>query len=321
MTRISTSAALTMIITALAGAGVNDTDATEQAAGMGRQALVVGDFSRAEQAFRRAVDDAEQAGRPVALAANVANLANVYQEQARYGEAEPLYCRALRLAEHDAPAGALLTAPILNDLGRLEKKRGRLKEAAELSMRARSIYENQGDRSSAEYGATLTAIGNLYVVEGRWNDARQVFTTALNLARQRSTRDPDYALQLQNLGDIARREGRMPDAHSKFDEAIRVLGGIGRDSHPQMASVLNNAALLYGAEGDFDAAERAMVRALEIWKGSIGPDHPEYAAGMSNLGAVFYRKKNYKKAECSTTPHSQCIAGSSAKTTQWSRPI
>ena len=129
MTRISIAAALTMIITALAGAGVNDTDATEQTSTIGRQALVAGDFSRAEQAFGRAVDDAERAGRPVALAVNLANLANVYQAQARYGEAEPLYRRALTLAEHDAPTGALLTASILNDLGGLEKKRGRLERS------------------------------------------------------------------------------------------------------------------------------------------------------------------------------------------------
>ena len=102
---------------------------------------------------------------------------------------------------------------------------------------------------------------------------------------------PNTHCNYRDLGDIARREGRMPDAHSRFDEAIRVLEDIGRHSHPQMASVLNNAALLYGAGGDLDAAERAMVRALEIWKGSIGPDHPDYAAGMSNLGAVFYREE------------------------------
>ena len=127
MTRISSSVALTMMITTLVGATLNGTDAIEQASNIGRKALVAGDFSRAEQAFRQAVNDAEQAGRPVALAVNMANLANVYQAQARYAEADPLYRRALGISEDHAEAGALLMASILNDLGRLEKKRGRLK--------------------------------------------------------------------------------------------------------------------------------------------------------------------------------------------------
>src|SRR5690349_10621169 len=87
----------------------------------GRDALRSAEFPQAESAFKRAVAEAEAEGRQDTLAANLANLANVYQAQARYAEAEPLYRRALAISERVSGPGHILTASILNHLGRLQK--------------------------------------------------------------------------------------------------------------------------------------------------------------------------------------------------------
>ena len=53
--------------------------------------------------------------------------------------------------------------------------------------------------------------------------------------------------------------------------------------HPDVATILNNLAGLYKAQGHYAEAEPLYKRALAIDEGALGPDHPDLARDLNNL--------------------------------------
>jgi tetratricopeptide (TPR) repeat protein len=56
--------------------------------------------------------------------------------------------------------------------------------------------------------------------------------------------------------------------------------------HPDVATRLNNLALLLQDLGDLEGAKAHLERALAIGEASLGPDHPDLAMRLNNLGTV-----------------------------------
>jgi tetratricopeptide (TPR) repeat protein len=74
-------------------------------------------------------------------------LANIYQSQRRYGEAEALYNRALMIRERAFGSTDPEVAGTLDQLAALYRAQGRTRDAEELSARAAAIFErSQGSR-------------------------------------------------------------------------------------------------------------------------------------------------------------------------------
>jgi tetratricopeptide (TPR) repeat protein len=90
----------------------------------------------AEQYFQRslAIKEKVMPGHP-AVAVTLNGLANVYRDQGRYGEAEPIYRRALRIRENTLEAEDSAIAETLTDLAKMLRKVGRIAEAERLEAR------------------------------------------------------------------------------------------------------------------------------------------------------------------------------------------
>jgi tetratricopeptide (TPR) repeat protein len=61
-------------------------------------------------------------------------------------------------------------------------------------------------------------------------------------------------------------------------------------NHPESsdyASSLNNLGVLYKTMGDYKAAERYFIQALEIRKKVLGEVHPDYASSLNDIGRLY----------------------------------
>ncbi len=67
--------------------------------------------------------------------------------------------------------------------------------------------------------------------------------------------------------------------------------------HPTTATLLDNLAALYEAQGAYAEAEPLYQRALVIWEKTLGPDHPEVAASLNNLAKLYQAQGAYAEAE------------------------
>jgi CHAT domain-containing protein/Tfp pilus assembly protein PilF len=90
----------------------------------------------------------------------------------------------------------------------------------------------------------------------------------------------------------------------KYDEAIepcqravvsyeKALGS----EHPNVATALNNLALLYRTKGDSAKAEPLYQRALAIYQKTLGSEDPSVANSLSNLAELYRANGDHAKAE------------------------
>lgn len=65
----------------------------------------------------------------------------------------------------------------------------------------------------------------------------------------------------------------------------------------QMAQHMNNLALHYMNEGQFDEAENLFHRCLGVLEEYRGPEHPQTGIVLTNLGELYRRQKRFPEAD------------------------
>ena len=83
----------------------------------------------------------------------------------------------------------------------------------------------------------------------------------------------------------------------RLKEALKVAEETFGSDHPNVATSLNNLAMLYQAQGNYAEAERLYKRALEIREKSLGPDQPQVATLLENMIEVYKSIGEKEKAE------------------------
>ncbi|CAN0411231.1 unnamed protein product, partial [Ectocarpus sp. 13 AM-2016] len=63
----------------------------------------------------------------------------------------------------------------------------------------------------------------------------------------------------------------------------------GRD-HPDVASAINNRAVLLEKQGNYVEAERLYARSLAIRERALGPCHPVVAQSLNNRAGLWYKQ-------------------------------
>jgi tetratricopeptide (TPR) repeat protein len=69
------------------------------------------------------------------------------------------------------------------------------------------------------------------------------------------------------------------------------------NEHPDVASSLNNLALLYYNQGRYGEAEPLFQDALAMYQRLLGQAHPDVAASLLNLGALRHNQGRYSEAQ------------------------
>ena len=94
-----------------------------------------------------------------------------------------------------------------------------------------------------------------------------------------------------------RRAGKYDRAVVVAQKALQVAEqNVGPD-HPDVATSLNNLALLYKTQRDYAKAEPLYKRSLAIREKALGPDHPSVATSLNNLALLYDTQGEYAKAE------------------------
>ena len=83
------------------------------------------------------------------------------------------------------------------------------------------------------------------------------------------------------------RTGQYARAVVVGKKALTVAEEIVGPDHPDVATSLNNLALLYYTQGEYAAAEPLYKRALQISEKALGLDHPNVATSLKNLAALY----------------------------------
>ena len=264
----------------------------------------LGRYADAEPRYQRALAIGEKVFGPEHpdVATTLNNLAELYRAQGRYAEAEPHYQRALAIREKVLGPEHPDVAMSLNNLAELYRAQGRYAEAEPHYQRALAIVEKV---LGPEHPNVATSLNNLAgstmpragmprrsrTTSGRWPSGRRCSARSIPTWPRAST----TWLQLYHA------QGRYADAEPHYQRALAIREKVLGPEHPDVATSLNNLAVLYRAQGRYADAEPRYQRALAIREKVLGPEHPDVATSLNNLAALYHAQGRYADAE----PHYQ----------------
>jgi tetratricopeptide (TPR) repeat protein len=134
--------------------------------------------------------------------------------------------------------------------------------------------------------------GRAEYAAGRFDRAEKLLTEALRLLPQRD--EAERARILANLGSIYSRLEQFSKAEKAYSDSLSISKRLGDSNN--CALMLHNLGMLYSIQGRDDDALRHLKQAQESVK-SKTVDSQVAAQLLNGIGIVYYRRKNYGKAE------------------------
>ena len=93
------------------------------------------------------------------------------------------------------------------------------------------------------------------------------------------------------------QEGKYSTAIPLAERVLAIREKVLGKEHPDVATSLNNLALLYSNQGNYQQAEPLYQRSLAIWEKVLGKEHFSVATSLNNLAELYREQGNYQQAE------------------------
>jgi tetratricopeptide (TPR) repeat protein len=249
------------------------------------------------------------------VASSLSFLGDLYHQQGKYAEAEPLLQRALHIREQRLESDDEGVATALAALGDLYYQQGKYAEAEPLLQRALHIREQRvqqaqqaqlrsSDLPVAErpvvtdlLAIPLMRLGNLYQQQGKYAEAEPLYQRALSIWEQQwGPENLNVAWPLTSLGDLNYQQGKYAEAEPLLQHALHIREQTLGPEHPEVAYSLSGLANLYREQGKFAEAELLLQRALHIREQEQGSQHSETADTMHDLAQLREVQGNSEEA-------------------------
>jgi tetratricopeptide (TPR) repeat protein len=215
-----------------------------------------------------------------------------------YAQAEPLFRRALTIAEAYFGPEHPEVAVGLNNLSVLTQATNRLSEAEPLIRRALAIDEATFGPDHPLVAGLLNNLAHLLQASNRLTEAEPLIRRALAIDEATfGLEHPAVAGDLNNLGQLLRLSNQLVEAEPLMRRALAIdEASLGPD-HPIVGRDLNNLAQLLQIGGRPAEAEPVYRRALVIHEASLGPSHPTVATCLNNLATLLQLSGRHAEAE------------------------
>lgn len=226
------------------------------------------------------------------------NIGLLLKTKARYDEAEPLYRRALVIAETKLSTEQVKIARYLNDLAMLLQDTNRMAEAEPLLRRALAIDEARLGPKHPYVSRDLNNLALLLHNTSRTNEAEPLMRRALAITEASLGKThPKVAVSLSYLAELLHDTRRVNEAAPLILRALNIDETNFGPKHPYVAIRLLNLAALYMSMNRLDEAEPLLNRALAIDESWFGPDHPTVAIDLNALASLCLNTFRPKEAE------------------------
>ncbi len=265
-----------------------------------RAALVAGNLAEAEQASidSIAIQEHTKSDNVANFATTISELATVYQQQGRYGEAESQYQRAVSTLEKKGKHERLLLVTVLEGLAVVYRKQGRYSQALAVLNRAMTLEEQVREPNQIRLAIALNNMGVIYGTIGRHAEAEPLLNRALTIQEKEFGSDHlVVAATLGNLGTEYEAQGRYVEAERHQQRVLTILERYLGRNHLLLGNVLNNLMTVSAAQKKFDEAENYGKRALSIRLRVLGQTHPDVAVVLGNLSGLYRDQGRYPEAE------------------------
>lgn len=177
-------------------------------------------------------------------------------------------------------------------------QRGNVTDMREFASESRKqgtlLLGEEHDQVLRSKGILATA----YWVEGRWQEAEQLFLEVIKASKTKLGEDHLFTLaNTTNLAATYRQQGQWKKAEQLQVQIMKTSKAVLGDKHFETLSSMSNLAATYQNQGRFEEAERLQVQVLETTKNMLGEDHPKTLSGIADLVLTYSYQERWKEAE------------------------
>ncbi len=176
-------------------------------------------------------------------------------------------------------------------LGGLARDQENYGEAERYFERALGALQRFPNASPFEVATAMDDLGDLYGLEGRFDDGERLLKQGLKLLDQaygtNAQATPNYDKILNDLGNLYKDAGRLLDAEAALRRALAIARARSGEDHPNVAATMGNLATVLENQSRFTEAEDFYKRTLAVYEKIFGPNHPTTAIGLNNLANVY----------------------------------
>ncbi|MBZ3877413.1 Nephrocystin-3 [Sciurus carolinensis] len=290
---------------------------------LGRFLKDLGLLSQAVVPLQRSLEIRETALDPdhPRVAQSLHQLASVYVQWKKFGNAEQLYKQALEISENAYGADHPHTARELEALATLYQKQNKYEQAEHFRKKSFKIRQKATRRKGNLYGfallrrralqleeltlgkdtpdnaRTLNELGVLYYLQNNLETADQFLKRSLEMRERVLGPDhPDCAQSLNNLAALCNEKKQYEKAEELYERALDIRRRALAPDHPSLAYTVKHLAILYKKMGKLDKAVPLYELAVEIRQKSFGPKHPSVATALVNLAVLYSQMKKHIEA-------------------------
>uniref|UniRef100_A0A452UM00 Nephrocystin-3 n=1 Tax=Ursus maritimus TaxID=29073 RepID=A0A452UM00_URSMA len=290
---------------------------------LGRFLKDLGLLSQAVVPLQRSLEIRETALDPdhPRVAQSLHQLASVYVQWKKFGNAEQLYKQALEISENAYGAEHPHIARELEALATLYQKQNKYEQAEHFRKKSFKIRQKATRRKGNSYGfallrrralqleeltlgkdtpdnaRTLNELGVLYYLQNNLETADQFLKRSLEMRERVLGPDhPDCAQSLNNLAALCNEKKQYDKAEELYERALDIRRRALAPDHPSLAYTVKHLAILYKKMGKLDKAVPLYELAVEIRQKSFGPKHPSVATALVNLAVLYSQMKKHIEA-------------------------
>lgn len=261
-------------------------------------ALDAGDGARADEWYRRAIGASEaEAGLLSEMGDLYSRWGALFEEKGRYGRAEEIWTEGAERLEDD-PGRIDDYVSLLQDLSLVRKHYRDEQGAIELIEKGRSVAAEKLGTDSEEYAVACNNLVLPLNAVGRGDEALRMADEALRIAESHPDREwgGDSASIFRNNRAILLMDSNPAEAERIYASIVEEMEAAGRHGEHRLALFHMNLGAARREIRQFDGAEEAFLRALEILREQGWEDQRNLAIVLNALAALAMRKGRVAEA-------------------------
>lgn len=231
-----------------------------------------------------------------AYAQSCNNLAAIYWNLGQYELAEPLALEAKEIRGRVSGIPKAAYAISCVNLANIYRDMGKYLPAEQLYIEARKVREEVYTKNHDDYALSCSILADLYFFMKQFNKAESLYLEAKDIrGKISSDKSYFYAQSCSDLAQLYRETGKYEKAELLALEAAAIWNSIG-SSAGDIAINNNSLGALYFATNNYKKSEQYYLLARDMWKKSLGEDHPFYTGNSLGLAKVYRDINEIEKA-------------------------
>jgi tetratricopeptide (TPR) repeat protein len=195
------------------------------------------------------------------------NLGMIYQQTGQYAKGEPMFKRAVTLAERDSewfPHELLNAAEFYRAWGKYAQAETLAQHA--LAIREKVLVANNPD-SQLDTAVCLNGLGAIYLSWNKPDKAESTYRRSLAMVQKfMGPEEADLSPALQGLASALAAERQFEQAAPLYQRALAIAEKNSGPNDPQVATLLGNYAAVLKEMGKAEDAKKVQDRADNILK-------------------------------------------------------